>query len=86
MKWGLQGKALCYMGPLFLTPFIDKSGDYLLVGLWMPSQLVVYCTLVGLVNMFIGGRAFFDGSAERDKIETKAADLEPPTPTEQKTP
>ncbi len=81
MKPGIAGKALCYMAPLFLTPFVDKSGDYLLQGLWMPAQLVVYCTLVGLVNMFIGGRAFFDGSAERDKIETKASELEPPTDT-----
>lgn len=66
------------MGPLFLTPFIDKFGDYLLNGLWPSWELTLYCAMVGAVNTMIGGRAFFDGSAERDK-QPKASDLKPPT-------
>ena len=71
MKLGIWAKATCYMGPLFLSPFIDKFGDFLLQGFWPSYQLTVYCAMVGTMNMLIGGRAFFDGSAERDKQESK---------------
>lgn len=78
MSAGIWAKAACYMGPLFIAPFLDKCGEYLLNGQWPSGQLIVYCTGYGFLQMLIGGRAFFDGSSERDK-QVKASDLEPAT-------
>lgn len=70
MKKGIFGKASLYAVPLFLAPFLDKLADFLLRGQWPTAQMVVYCTLAGIVSMCIGLRAFFDGSAERAKQDS----------------
>jgi hypothetical protein len=87
MKYGIWAKATCYMLPLFLSPFVDKFGDYLLNGIWPSLQLISYCALVGTINTCIGGRAFFDGSAERSKTEDAQIlkDMEPIKPEPPKT-
>ena len=66
----INGKALLYAIPLFLTPFVDKLGDSLLNDQWPSLPKLVGCTLLGVVGASIGLRAFFDGSYQRKKTET----------------
>ena len=65
----VNAKALCYAVPLFLTPFVDKLGNALMNSEWPTCPQVIYCTLLGLIAMFIGLRAYFDGSYQRSKDE-----------------
>ena len=65
----VNAKALCYAVPLFLTPFVDKLGAMLMDNEWPSCQQILYCTLLGLIAMFIGLRAYFDGSYQRSKEE-----------------
>ena len=63
----INGKALLYALPLFLTPFADKMGAMLLNGEWPSLPMCAGCTLLGLIAASIGLRAFYDGSYERSK-------------------
>ena len=76
----INGKALLYAIPLFLTPFVDKLGNILLNGEWPTPPAVIGCTMLGIVGASIGLRAFFDGSYERRKSGSDAQDL-PVKPT-----
>ena len=58
-------KAALYAIPLFLAPVCEKTGDFLLNGIWPSYQTVVFCVMLGLIQSCIGLRAYFDGSAER---------------------
>ena len=69
----INGKALLYAIPLFLTPFADKMGDLLLNGNWPSLPMVVGCTILGLIAASIGLRAFYDGSYQRNKDGNKSA-------------
>ncbi len=71
----ISGKAALYAIPLYLTPFIDKLGTLLLNGQWPTIQACVGCALLGTVAACIGLRAFYDGSYERRKSGSDAADL-----------
>lgn len=79
MKWNIFWRGFFYAVPLFLTPFVDKMGDFLLNGIWPSAQSVVYCGMVGLGAMCIGLRAFSDGSVEREAVKQTAADAAPKT-------
>lgn len=72
----INGKALLYAIPLFLTPFVDKLGNVLLNGEWPTLPAVVGCGLLGVVAASIGLRAFFDGSYQRRKSGADAAELQ----------
>lgn len=71
----ISGKALLYFIPLFLTPFADKLGAGLLAGTWPSMPSVVGCIILGTIAGCIGLRAFYDGSYERRKSGSDAADL-----------
>ena len=63
----INGKALLYVIPLFLTPFIDKMGDLMYNGYWPTMPQIVISTLVGIAQASVGLRAYYDGSYERSK-------------------
>ena len=63
----ISGKALLYAVPLFLTPFADKVGSILFQDQWPSWPMIWGCVLLGLIQMCIGLRAFYDGSYERKK-------------------
>ncbi len=79
MNYGITAKAAMYAIPLFLTPFADGLKDLLTRGEWPTMPLVTYCAFLGTIQMCVGLRAFYDGSAERSKQDIKASDLEPET-------
>ncbi len=64
-------KATLYAVPLFLAPFVDKIADLLFNDTWPTLPKLAGCALLGVVSMCIGLRAYFDGSYERSKTDTK---------------
>ena len=88
MTKGIYGKAALYAIPLFLAPCIEKLADVMQDGIWPSPQRLVFCTMLGLSGMCIGLRAYFDGSAEREKQRNEITSSETltQTTTETKTP
>lgn len=62
-------KAFLYAIVLFLTPFSVKLEPLLWDGKWPTPQAVVACLLAGTVAAAVGLRAYYDGSAAREKEE-----------------
>ena len=60
-------KATLYAIPLFLTPFADKIVSILFLDKWPSLQMVVGCSILGLIAVALGLRAYFDGSYERQR-------------------
>jgi len=65
----INGKALLYAIPLFLTPFVEKLGGIFLDSFWPTLPQLVGCSLLGIIAASIGLRAFFDGSYQRSRDE-----------------
>lgn len=63
----IYGKAVLYAIPLFLAPCVEKLADILMNDQWPTLPRMVFCLILGLSNMCIGLRAYFDGSYERDR-------------------
>ena len=67
----INGKALLYAIPLFLTPFVDKMGDLMYNSFWPTYPQIVISAVVGIVQASVGLRAYYDGSYERSKTNEK---------------
>lgn len=63
----INGKALLYAIPLFLTPFAEKLGNLMWDSYWPTLPQLVICSIVGTISASVGLRAFYDGSYERSK-------------------
>ncbi len=82
MKIGIMLKGMLYAIPLFLAPCIEKLADVMQDGQWPTPQRLTFCGMLGLSAACIGLRAYFDGSAERAKMDEPAppdATTKPPT-------
>lgn len=67
----IRFRAMLYVVPLFLAPFVEKLLEKLMGNEWPTPQQLVGCTLMGIVASCIGLRAFYDGSSERhDRTES----------------
>ena len=60
-------KAAFYGVALFFTPFADKIVPILFQDKWPSAPMTVGCSLLGIIAMSIGLRAYYDGSYERAK-------------------
>ena len=78
----IKAKALLYAVPLFLAPFADKVGSILFQDQWPSVPMVMGCVLLGIIQMCIGLRAFYDGSVERKKTEGSGTQFFTKTHTE----
>ncbi|MGV0949226.1 MAG: hypothetical protein ACOYB3_01045 [Azonexus sp.] len=63
----IHHKAAFYGVALFFTPFADKIVPILFLDRWPSAPMVVGCSLLGIIAMSIGLRAYYDGSYERAK-------------------
>lgn len=71
----VNGKALLYAIPIFLTPFGDKIVPILFEDQWPSLQKSVGCSILGLIAATIAVRAYYDGSAERRRIKNEETNM-----------